>query len=167
VAPQKKSHTIELNNTSGDSSDDDDEVEVLEKPEESAEEELKRLSKEWNSPIYVFFKPMPSIVYIKNRRVHVSECSATRCMGKGNGRMVRQYLDTGDAKSTGNLRKHANICWGEEAVAAANNTKDVHAAHEVLGKMKSVDSSITAAFKRIAKDKITYSHRQHTTTEAR
>ena len=146
--------------------DDSDEVEVLEKPEESAEEELKRLSQEWNSPIYVFFKPMSSIEYIKGRRVHVFACAAKHCMGKGNGRMVRRYLDTADAKSTGNLRKHAKICWGEDAVSAADNTKDVRAAREVLGKIESVDSSITAAFKRIAKDKITYSHRQNTTTEA-
>ena len=87
VAPRKKSRIIELS----DGSDDDNEVgppledEVPEEPEESAEEELKRLSNEGNSPIYVFFKPMPSIVYIKDRRVHVFECAATRCMGKGNG----------------------------------------------------------------------------------
>lgn len=177
VARLKKSRIIVLSDESDDASDNDengppsetvdDEIEVLEAPEESAEEELKRLLKEWNSPIYVFFKPTPSIEYIKGRRVHVFECSATHCLGKGNGRMVRRYLDTSDAKSTGNLRKHAKICWGEEAVAAADNTKDVRAAREVLGKMKSVDSSITAAFKRIAKDKVTYSHRQHTTTEAR
>ena len=110
---------------------------------------------------------MPSIEYIKDRRVHVFECTATRCMGKGNGRMVRRYLDTGDAKSTSNLRKHAKICWGEEAVAAADNTRDVRAAREALGKLKSVDGSITAAFERVAKSKVTYSHRQHTTTEAR
>ena len=48
----------------------------------------------------------------------------TRCMGKGNGRMVRRYLDTGDAKSTSNLRKHAKICWGEEAVTVADKTRD-------------------------------------------
>jgi hypothetical protein len=88
-------------------------------------------------------------------------------MGKINGRMVHQYLDTGDAKSTSNLRKHAKICWGEEAVAAADNTKDVRAAREALKKIKLVDSSITEAFARIAKGKITYSHRQHTTTESR
>ena len=95
------------------------------------------------------------------------ECAATHCKGKINGPMVCRYLDTGDAKSTSNLRKHAKICWGEEAVAAADNTKDVNAAREALGKMKSVDSLITAAFERIAKTKVTYSHRQHTTTEAR
>lgn len=81
--------------------------------------------------------------------------------------MVHRYLNTGDAKSTSNLCKHAKICWGEEAMAAADNTRDVQAAHEALSKMKSVDSSITAAFKRVAKSRVTYSHRQHTTSEAR
>ena len=74
---------------------------------------------------------------------------------------------TGDAKSTSNLRKHAKICWGEEAVAAADKTRDVRAAREALAKMKLVDSSITAAFERVAESRVTYSHRQHTTTEAR
>jgi hypothetical protein len=76
--------------------------------------------KDWNSPIYVFFKPTPMIEYIKDRRVHVFECNAKSCKGKGNGRMVRRYLDTSDAKSTSNLRKHAKICWGEEVVASAD-----------------------------------------------
>ena len=110
---------------------------------------------------------MPSIEYIKDRRVHVFECTATHCMGKVNGHMVHRYLDTGDAKSTSNLRKHAKICWGEEAIAAADNTQDVQAAHEALGKLKSVNRSITAAFEQVAKSKVTYSHCQHTSTEAR
>src|SRR5271155_3047864 len=76
----------------------------------------ERLSKEWTTPIYVFFKSTPSIQYIKERCVHVFECSAVCCMGKGNGRHVCHYLDTGDAKSTSNLNKHTKICWGEEAV---------------------------------------------------
>jgi hypothetical protein len=86
--------------------------------------------------------------------------------------MVRRYLDTGDAKSTSNLRKHAKICWGEEAVAAADNTKDVFTAREALEKMKILNSSITnslitGVFERVAKSRVTFSHRQHTTTEAR
>lgn len=121
---------------------------------------------EWNSPIYVFFKPTPTIECIKGQRVHVFECAATHCKGKGNGRIVRRYLDTGDAKSTENLQKHAKLCWGEEVVAAADNTKDIHVAREALEK-KSVDSSITSAFERVSKGKVTYSHRQHTTAEAR
>ncbi|KAF8152407.1 hypothetical protein B0H34DRAFT_663725, partial [Crassisporium funariophilum] len=89
---------------------------------------IERLSKEWNSPIYVFFKPIPSIEYIKECRVHVFQCGAKRCMGKSNGRMICQYLDTGNARLTGNLCKHAKICRGEEAVAAADLTGDARAA---------------------------------------
>ncbi|KAF8810407.1 hypothetical protein BYT27DRAFT_7222012 [Phlegmacium glaucopus] len=111
---------------------------------------------EWNLSIYVFFKQIPSITYIKDRRIHVLECAAAHCLGKGNGRMVRQYLDTGDAKST-----------RDEAMAAADNTKSIQAAREALGNMVSVNSSITEAFKCVAKGKVTYSHRQHTTTKAR
>ena len=63
--------------------------------------------------------------------------------------MVHCYLDTGDAKSTGNLRKHAKVCWGEEMVAAADQTRHVEAAREALKKRK--DGSITEAFERVAK----------------
>ena len=117
------------------------------------------------SPVYVFFKLTPVIEYINDRRVHVFECTAPTCRGKANGRKVRRYLDTTDAKSTSNLRKHAKICWGDDTVAVADATKDIHAARQALGKYK--DSSITAAFQRIAKYKVTYSHRQHTAAEAR
>jgi hypothetical protein len=123
------------------------------------------LSKDWTSPVYVFFKQIPSIEYILGRRVHVFECTAVHCKGKANGRKVRRYLDTTDAKSTGNLRKHAKVCWGDEAVAAADATKNVGVARETLSKMK--DSSIAAAFQRVSKDKMTYSHRQHTIAETR
>jgi len=127
----------------------------------------ERLSKDWNSPIYVFFKPTASIEYIDNRRVHVFECAAKGCKGRGNGRYVRRYLDTSDAKSTSNLRKHAKICWTDEYVALADATKDVKAARAALAELKDVDGSITAVFERLAKSKVTYSHRQHTKTEAR
>jgi hypothetical protein len=105
------------------------------------------------------------IEYVKGRRVHVFECNAKHCKGKGNGRFVRRYLDTTDAKSTSNLRKHAKICFGDKEVASADKTRDVHAAREALKNMK--DGSITEAFERVAKSKVTYSHRQHTTTESR
>jgi hypothetical protein len=126
----------------------------------------ERISKDWNSPVYVFFKPTPSIEYINSQRVHVFECAAKGCKGCGNGRYVHRYLDTSDSKSTSNLRKHAKICWTEDIVALADKTKDVKAAREALGNLKNVDASITAAFQRIAKSKVSYSHRQHTKTEA-
>lgn len=122
--------------------------------------------RDWNSPIYAFFKPTPAIEYIQGRRLHVFECTATSCKGKGNGRLVRRYLDTGDAKSTSNLRKHAKLCWGEDTVTAADQTGGVAAACNILLKTKGRDGSITAAFERVGKGKVSYSHRQHTRTEA-
>ena len=79
--------------------------------------------------------------------------------------MVRRYLDTGDAKSTINLRKHARICWGVETVAVADETRNYGAAFDLLKLHK--DGSITEAFERKGKGKVTYSHRQHTTTQSR
>ena len=117
----------------------------------------------------MFFKTTPAIEYINGRRVHVFECAAKGCKGRGNGRYVRRYLDTCDAKSTSNLRKHAKICWTDALVALADKTKDVKAARVALAGLKDVDvdGSITAVFERLAKSKVTYSHRQHTKTEAR
>jgi hypothetical protein len=121
---------------------------------------------EWSSPIYVFFKQTPHIEYVEGRRAHVFACAATHCKGK-NGRGVRRFLDKGDRKSTSNLRKHAKICWGCEAVEAADSTRDVDAARKILSNAKLRDGSITAEFKRIGKGKATFSARQHTTAEAR
>ena len=52
-----------------------------------------------------------------------------------------------------------------ETVAGADDTGNLGAALEVLRKCK--DGSITEAFQRSAKGKVTYSHRQHTTTQSR
>lgn len=127
---------------------------------------VERLLNEWNSPVYVFFRKTPRIEYKDGRRCHVFECAAARCKAR-NGRDVRRFLDKGDAKSTSNLRKHAKVCWGDETVAAADATRDLDAAREILKGSKLRDGSITAEFKRIGKGKVTYSHRQHTKTEAR
>ena len=69
--------------------------------------------------------------------------------------MVRRYLDTGDAKSTSNPRKHARICWGVETVAAADETCNYRAAPDLLKLHK--DRSITEAFERKGKGMVTYS----------
>jgi hypothetical protein len=103
---------------------------------------------------------------VNDRRIHVFECAAGKCRGKGR-RDVRRYLDTNDAKSTSSLRRHAKNCWGDEAVEAADGTKDLESAHVVLTKTKLCDGSITAEFECIGKGKVTYSHRQHTSTESR
>lgn len=169
-----------------DDSDDDEDTEDetnLEVKEETAETEMgtnfffmylikltrnhsERLSKEWTAPIYVFFRNEPRIELVNDRRVHVFMCAAGRCRGK-NGRDVRRFLDKGDARSTSGLRRHAKNCWGIEAVEAADATKDLESARLVLTKTKLRDGSITAQFERIGKGKVTFSHRQHTTTESR
>ena len=58
---------------------------------------------------------------------------AIHCKGK-HGRDVRRFLDTGDAQSTSSLHWHTRMCWGEEVVSAADNTKDLNDAHDVLAK---------------------------------
>ena len=129
---------------------------------------IERLLKHWKTPIYAFFRPSPAIEYIGGRRAHVFECGAKVCKGQGrNGRNVRRYLNTADATSTSNLRRHAVACWGAETVTAAGSVRDVYAAHTVLAKVKLRDGSITAAFERVAKEKVTFSNRQHTRTESR
>ena len=55
----------------------------------------------------------------------------------------------------------SNSC-GEEAVSAADNTKDLDSARAILAKSGlKRNGSITQAFERIGKEKMTYSHRQH------
>ena len=87
-----------------------------------------------------------------------------------NRRHVRRYLDTSDGKSTSNLRRHAKICWGDDIVAGADAAKAHGAAREVVEKSLTIpDRSIAAMFERVKGDgKVTtYSHKQHTRTEAR
>jgi len=81
---------------------------------------IGKLSKEWDTPIYVFFKLTPSVQYIEGCKAHIFKCSTSHCCGKT--RSICQFLDKGDAKFTSNLRHHAKTCWDEEAVAAADST---------------------------------------------
>ena len=80
---------------------------------------------------------------------------------------MRRFLDKGDAKSTGNMRKHARKCWGNDVVLSADKAQnaDEVRATTVSGILN--PTSIMAAFERKGKGKVTYSHRQHTRTELR
>ena len=72
---------------------------------------------------------------------------------------MRCFLDTGDARSMSNLHQHTKMCWGDEAVNMADNTKDLEGAHTVLSKARlKRNGSITDAFECIGKEKVTYSH---------
>ena len=115
----------------------------------------------------MFFKHTPHIKYISNCQVHVFECTASHCKGK-HGRDVQCFLDTGDARSTSGLHWHAKMCWGEEVVSATDNTRDLDAACTILAKSGlKRNGSIMDAFECIGKEKVSYSHYQHTYTETR
>ncbi|KAG1725292.1 hypothetical protein EDD22DRAFT_789750, partial [Suillus occidentalis] len=120
----------------------------------------EQLKKKRNSPIYAFYHPVLDIGYHEGRCYHEFKCVATGCK-KG----VRRFLDKKDAKSMSNMWKHAKICWGEETVKLADETKNSQEAHTIISGAK--DDSITASFKRTGKGKVTYSHRQHTRTETK
>jgi hypothetical protein len=82
-------------------------------------------------------------------------------------RGVWRYLDKGDAKSMGNMQKHARKCWGDEVVASANVANNANEVRATTIKGFLNLQSIMAAFERKGKDKVMFSHRQHTKTEAR
>ncbi|KAF5309387.1 hypothetical protein D9619_012291 [Psilocybe cf. subviscida] len=124
----------------------------------------------WRSPVYAFFKPTPMIRTVKGRRAHTFECLAKSCLAKGaDPRYVNRYLDTGDVSSTSNLRKHARICFGEQALTAADDTNDIAHAREVVKAALAEQAPLTAMFERMSKGKgkVTYSHTQHTKTEVK
>lgn len=123
--------------------------------------ETERLKKKWESPIYGFFGPEPRIEYKDSRRCHVFMCAAKGCdVG------IRRFLDQKDS-ATSNLRKHARKCWGEETVCLADTAKGpVEVRDKIAGAILKT-GSITAAFERKGKEKVTYAHRQHTKQETK
>jgi hypothetical protein len=89
----------------------------------SAHSRMAAWATEFHSPIYGLFKHA-RVVEVDNRPAHEFKCHRRTCTAK-----VRCYLDTKDAGSTGNLRKHAKACWGEavvKAVDTAINATEVH-----------------------------------------
>ncbi|KAF8257333.1 hypothetical protein EI94DRAFT_1558922, partial [Lactarius quietus] len=122
------------------------------------------LSKKWDAPIYVFFKPSAMIEYVDRRKAHIFECGAAHCRCKS--KYVQRFLYTGDASSTSNMHRHAKICWGDETVTTADSMGSLRLAHFTLSKKKKGSGSITLAFKQVGKGKIMYSQRAHTRLEA-
>ena len=110
----------------------------------------------------MFFEPVPRSIKVEGHPAHEFKCTAQGCKAT-----VRRYLDTKDARLTGNLCRHARSCWGADVVTAANDARN---ADEVRTEMRPGllrDGSITAAFERKGKGKVTYSHRQHTHQETK
>ncbi len=49
---------------------------------------------------------------------------------------VHWFLDIGDMKSTSSLYQHVKMCWGDKAISATGNTKDLDGACTVLAKFR-------------------------------
>ena len=122
---------------------------------------MERMQKKWTSPVYGFFCPDPLIEYVDTRRCHTFTCAAKSCTTG-----VRQFLDQKDA-STSNMRRHAKKCWGDETVKLADSAKSPQEVRDKIAGAILQDGSVTAAFERKGKEKVTYSHRQHTKRETR
>ncbi|KAI4293804.1 hypothetical protein K525DRAFT_291831 [Schizophyllum commune Loenen D] len=122
--------------------------------------------RKWVSPIYAFYYPTPDIEYVPgksgSRRSHVFTC-----FNKGCKKKVRRYLDTNDKVSTSNMIRHAQSCWGQEAVSIAQSHGNATDARAKVAEPLKVSGKITAAFARQGKGKVTYSTRQHTKTETK
>ena len=113
---------------------------------------------EWNSPIYVFFSPVPEIVYVDNHQAHKFKCLERGCKQK-----IHRFLDTGDAKSTSNLHWHVRSCWGEDVFNTINKLKSITAACE--GVEKYTANGSIAVFTQKDGDRKTFSSHPHTKTE--
>lgn len=124
---------------------------------------LDDMRKSWTSPIYGFFNPVVVISHTGGRPYIEFVCSAKTCKGSG-GAGVRRFLDTKDKGSTGNMKRHATRCWGEETV---NNslTSDVEGVRKGLATKK--NGSIIAAFEAKGKGVVSYSMTPLTKVEIR
>lgn len=111
---------------------------------------LEHLQADWDAPIYAFFEPMPAIKHVNRCHLYVFKHLAKSCKRVGhNACLVNHYLDKQNMHSMGNLRKHAKLCWSEATIKAADGTKDLRLARDVLLKLDSDslrDESITAMF---------------------
>lgn len=120
------------------------------------------MKKRWNSSTYAFFHA-PTVEYVgaEARRALSFKCAARGCSIS-----VNRFLDKKDSKSTGNLQRHAERCWGADTIRAVKKAKDVEEVREKIVGSLLRDGSITEAFERKS-GKVTYSHRPHTRVEAR
>ena len=116
--------------------------------------------KGWKAAVYAFYKPDVEIEYRAGRRAYIFKCAHRGCKYS-----YARFSDTGDATATGSMRRHAEHCWGPEIWNTTQGKKAADARPIVDAFARS--GTITDAFERIGKGKVSYSARQHTSTETR
>jgi hypothetical protein len=70
------------------------------------------------SSVYGFLKKNVEVKYENGCKFHLLQCAVKKC--KANG-VVQQYLDSKDCMATSNLKTHAIICFGIDAIKSADN----------------------------------------------
>lgn len=120
------------------------------------------MKKSWKSPVYGFFNEVAAISYENGRRCIEFMCSSTTCPKNLLG--IRRFCDTLDRNSTGNMKRHAEVCFGKELVNSSLNS-DIETVRKALLKKK--DGSITAMFQAKGKGVVTYSNMAMTKAESR
>ena len=120
------------------------------------------MMEDWTASIYGLFEPRPEIEYVNGRRCHTFKCSRKGCKQR-----IRRYLDTSDAVSTGNMRRHAKSCWGVEVVEQADALGNGEDAREAFVKKTMRDGDIKVLLERKRGSVVSYSHRQFTRDETR
>jgi hypothetical protein len=116
--------------------------------------------------VYAFFEPDIRIEYeakgVVRRKCHVFSCAGGHCSTH-----IKCYLDTKDAQSTSNMRKHVVKCWGREVLAAAEKEDDM-SEHRRMANDYLHTGKITMFFKRRAEGQtVTYLVIQHTRPKIR
>ena len=119
------------------------------------------MMKDWSSPVYVFFEE-PTVDCVDGCRAHVFKCSGHGCKAS-----IRRFIDTKDAGSTGNMRKHVRACWGADALRTADSAKDIDEVHNKIVQSFHRNSKITTAFEHKTNRKATYANILHTRLEIR
>ncbi|KAG0703364.1 hypothetical protein DFH29DRAFT_981939 [Suillus ampliporus] len=98
--------------------------------------------KEWNSPIYTFFDPTPTIEIVNGCHAHAFKCMAKGC-------------------------KHVRSCWGDDVLQACDEAKNAEEVRTKIITSVLHNGSIMASFEHKGKGKVAYLHRQHTHTETK
>ena len=122
-----------------------------------------KLSSKWRSCSYAFFKPA-EIEYVDGRRCLIFRCAVKKCRL---GKPVRRFLDTLDARSSGNLFKHARSCWGEEVIAQAKELGDATQVRKTLVANILQTGAITKYFQPVKRGAPTYSNKPYRPIETR
>ncbi|KAH8093722.1 hypothetical protein BXZ70DRAFT_874179, partial [Cristinia sonorae] len=123
------------------------------------------LQRTWTSTVYACFKTeVTAHETPSGRRYHRFTCAAKDCGGS-----INRYLDTGNAKSTSNLRRHVQSCkgWGhgEEVLMRLDNMQNAQEACEKLVAFKYTGD--ICELLGTGNGKPTYSARSHTRYEIR